>query len=318
MLCAVAVGYLVFSPLLPRTQYTSPLGFLAILPLVWAALRRGPRDTATVALILTGFAVWATIQHAGPFGQYPDQRILRAAADLHDQRFGAEPGAERRRGDAPATEDNLLQTKTDLDSRVRERTAALADANIHMQEAQRLANLGSWSWDIVNNKISWSEQLFDIYGVSPNRFRGTIEEFLSFIHPDDRAHVQDSITSALNTGNDFVHEERIFRPDGGIRYLQSVGEVIRDESGDAMRMLGVCLDVTERKQAESALRDSEQSYRLLLRGVRDYAIYMLDAEGRVRTWNESARRIKGYDAEEIVGRHFRIFLPEDLRAGDIA
>jgi PAS domain S-box-containing protein len=318
LVCAVAVGFISFSPLLPRTQYTLPLGFLAILPLVWAALRRGPRDTATVALILTSFAVWSTIQHAGPFGQIQinDSFVMlltfMLSVSVPSLVLSADVAVRRQ------TEDNLLHTKTDLDNRVRERTAALADANIHMQEAQRLANLGSWSWDIVNNKISWSEQLFDIYGVSPNRFRGTIEEFLSFIHPDDRAHVQDSVTSALNTGNDFVHEERIFRPDGGIRFLQSVGEVVRDESGAAIRMLGVCLDVTERKLAESALRDSEQSYRLLLRGVRDYAIYMLDAEGHVRTWNEGARRIKGYEVEEIVGRHFRIFLPEELRAGDTA
>src|SRR4029078_8892793 len=67
--CAVLVGLVTFSPLLPLSEYTSPLGFLAILPLVWAALRRGPRDTATVSLILTAFAICATIPDAGPFGQ---------------------------------------------------------------------------------------------------------------------------------------------------------------------------------------------------------------------------------------------------------
>jgi PAS domain S-box-containing protein len=315
---AVAVGLIAFSPLLPRSQYTSPLGFLAILPLIWAALRRGQRDTATVGLILTAFAVWATIQHAGPFGNIPINEAFvllltfMLSVSLPSLALSADVAMRR------SAEDSLRETKTDLDSRVRERTAALADANIHMQEAQRLANLGSWSWDIVQNRISWSDQLFQIYGVSRKNFHGTVQEFVSFIHPDDRAHVQDSIATALQSGNDFVHEERIFRPDGGVRHLQSVGEVIRDEAGVAIRMLGVCLDVTERKQAETALRDSEQSYRLLLRGVRDYAIYMLDADGRVRTWNEGARNIMGYESEEIVGRHFRMLLPEELRAGDTA
>ena len=94
--------------------------------------------------------------------------------------------------------------------------------------------------------------------------------------------------------------------------------MIRDERGAAVRLLGICQDVTERKEAERALHDSEQNYRLLLRGARDYAIYMLDVEGRVRSWNDGARRLKGYEADEILGRHFRIFLPQEVRAGDMA
>ena len=160
--------------------------------------------------------------------------------------------------------------------------------------------------------------MFEIYGLRPGQFKGTLQEFIGFIHPDDRAQVRASISAALKSGKDFSHEERIIRPDGSIRHLHSVGEVIRDESGAAVRMLGICLDVTERKQAERALQDTEQNYRLLLRGARDYAIYMLDVEGRVRSWNDGAQRLKGYEADEIIGRHFRIFLPEEVRAGDMA
>ena len=127
-----------------------------------------------------------------------------------------------------------------------------------------------------------------------------------------------SVETALKEGPTFEHEERIFRPDGSMRHLQSVGEAIRDQSGQPIRLLGVCLDVTERKQAERALSNSEQTYRMLLRGVRGYAIYMLDAEGRVRTWNEGARRLKGYAPEEIVGRHLRVFLPPEQRETDMA
>jgi PAS domain S-box-containing protein len=169
-----------------------------------------------------------------------------------------------------------LRTQFELDNRVKERTAELADANIQLTEAQRLANLGSWTWDIVTNRISWSDQLFKIYGVTRGNSVGpsTINDFLRRVHPDDRVRVGDSVGAALKSGSSFSHEERIVRPDGEIRYLQSVGEVVRDEHGAAVRMLGVCLDVTERKQAESALRESEQSYRFLLKGVRDlYARY---------------------------------------------
>jgi PAS domain S-box-containing protein len=318
MACAIGVGVIAFSPLLPRSHYSSPLGFLAILPLVWAALRRGPRDTATVGLILTGFTIWSTINHSGPFGNLGINETFlllltfMISLSVPSLAFSADVAMRR------ATEESLRRTQGELDRRVRERTAALADANIHLHEAQRLANLGSWSWDVRRDRVAWSDQLFEIYGVPRQGLKGTIEEFLSFLHPDDRVQVEDSIDSALRSGKRFSHEERILRPDGGMRYLQSTGEVVRDEAGAPIRMLGVCLDVTGRKQAERALRQSEQGYRILLRGVRDYAIYMLDVNGNVRSWNDGAQRIKGYAANEIIGRHVRIFIPEETRATDFA
>jgi PAS domain S-box-containing protein len=312
------VGFLAFSPLLPRTEYSSPLGFLAILPLVWAALRRGPRETATVSLILTGFTVWATLQHAGPFGQMGINEsfllLLTFMISLSVPSLALSVDVAMRRD----SEDSLRRTQAELDRRVRERTAELNEANAHLMEAQRLGNLGSWSWDIEGNRISWSDQLFEIYGVPANHFSGTLDEFMNFIHPDDRAQVGASVSKALKSGKSFSHEERIIRPDGSVRHLHSAGEVVRGSNGGAVRMLGVCVDVTERKQAEQALRESEQSYRLLLRGARDYAIYMLDTDGRVRNWNDGAERIQGYEAGEIVGRHFRVFLPEEERNKDIA
>ena len=316
--CAIGVGLIAFSPLLPFSGYASPLGFLAILPLVWAALRCGQRETATVGLILTGFAIWSTIAHAGPFGQIGlnESFVLlltfMISVSVPSLALSADVAVRRQ------TEDNLWRTKSDLDQRVRERTAELADANIHLMEAQRLAHLGSWSWDVLKNKMSWSEGLFDIHGLAPDKFKGSLNEFIGFIHPDDRKKAQASIGRALNSGRHFNYEARIVRPDGNTRHLHSTGEVIRDEDDAAIRMLGVCLDVTERKQAESALRESEQSYQLLLKGARDYAIYMLDTGGNVRTWNEGAERLKGYRTDEVVGQHFRIFLPDELRENGMA
>jgi PAS domain S-box-containing protein len=329
--CAILVGLVTFSPLLPRSQYTSPLGFLAILPLVWAALRRRPRDTATVGVILTIFAIWATIAQAGPFAHMGlNESILllltfMLSVSVPSLALSADVEMRRR------SEDDLRRIQAELDSRVKERTAALADtnvqlskantqladANIQLSEAQRLANLGSWSWDVVHNRISWSDQLYDIYGLKPGEFGSTFADFITLIHPDDRAQVQASLTGALKSGGDFSHEERIIRRDGRLRHLHSVGEVIRDENGAAVRMLGVCLDVTERKEAETALRESEQNVRMLLTGLRDYAIYMLDIEGHVRSWNAGAEQIKGYSADEIVGQHFRTFYTDEDRAQNV-
>jgi PAS domain S-box-containing protein len=315
---AVLVGLASFSPPLPLSEYTSPLGFLAILPLIWSALRRGPRDTATVSLILTAFAIWAAIRHAGPFGQLGMNEsfllLLTFMICVTVPSLALSADAGRRH----AVEDDLRRTQIELDARVKERTAALNDANIHLTEAQRLANLGSWSWDIKENRITWSDELIDIYGVTRQTAPSKVEDFVAFLHADDRERVQKSIGRALESnGIDFSHEERIIRPDGGIRHLQSVGEVVRDDTGAPIRMLGICLDVTARREAESALRDSEQNYLFLLKGVRDYAIYMLDAEGRVKSWDEGAARVNGYSAGEIIGRHFEIFLSEEVRAAGL-
>ena len=256
--CAVVVGLVAFSPLLPRSEYTSPLGFLAILPLVWAALRRGPRDTATASVIITGFAIWATVKQTGPFAQFGINEsflvllTLMISVSVPSLVLSADVAVRRR------TEESLRRSQGDLDRRVKERTAALADANIHLMEAQRLANLGSWAWDIAQDRITWSEQLYGIYGVAAGQAPSRVEDFVGFLHPDDRQRVQASISGALEKGGHFSYDERILRPDGSVRHLQSTGEVVRDESGQPIRMLGVCLDVTQRVNAQGALEETRE------------------------------------------------------------
>jgi PAS domain S-box-containing protein len=318
LVTGVVAGMIAFHPWLPRLDYSSPLAFLAILPLVWAALRRGPRDTATISVIVTAIAVFAALKNTGSFELFSlNESFLMLltfmlSLSLPSLALSADVAMRKR------TEENLRRIQADLDWRVKERTAALADANIQLKEAQRIANLGSWSWDIDKDRVTWSDQLYEIYGLRREQFSGTVAEFLNFVHPDERAVVEQRLEAALNARNEFSHEERIVRPDGSIRYIHSIGEVVRNDNGAPVRMLGVCLDVTERKQAERALRQSEQNYRLLLKGARDYAIYMLDLDGRVRTWDDAAERLKGYKAEEIIGRHFRVFLPEEVRGSDLS
>jgi diguanylate cyclase (GGDEF)-like protein/PAS domain S-box-containing protein len=119
-----------------------------------------------------------------------------------------------------------------------------------LSQAQQVAHVGSWEWDIAANRVTWSEELYRIYGVAPVRHAATFEAYLALVHPQDRERVQQTIGQAVADRQPFEFEERIVRADGSVRTLLSRGVVDADESGDAIRMMGVCQDITARKRVE--------------------------------------------------------------------
>ena len=104
------------------------------------------------------------------------------------------------------------------------------------------------------------------------------------------------------------------RKDGSRFWALAVLDAVRDREGNVVGFAKVTRDMTERREAQQALMESERRFRLLVQGVTDYAIFMLDPEGRVANWNAGARRTKGWAAEEVVGQHFSLFYTEEDRA----
>ena len=195
---------------------------------------------------------------------------------------------------------------------------ALRARDLQLQEAQAVANLGIWERDVRRNQSTWSDQLYRIFGVTRDNFNSSREEFLALVHPEDRARVAMSWKSLLESGPSLLDNQfRIVRPDGAVRTVYTRLHVDRDGSGRAVRILGVCQDVTDRKLAEEEARATEERFRTMVENVRDYAIYMLDPRGYITSWNLGAERIKGYLADETIGRHYSLFfVPEHTERGD--
>jgi PAS domain S-box-containing protein len=116
--------------------------------------------------------------------------------------------------------------------------------------ALEAANLGAWNYDIQTAAVQWSSNLETLHGLAPGSFGGTFDDFLSDVHPDDRQMLLDSLTLNIQGSVDHQIEYRIVRPDGSIRWVEGKGQIFRDNTGKALRMTGVCMDVTERKRAQ--------------------------------------------------------------------
>jgi PAS domain S-box-containing protein len=120
--------------------------------------------------------------------------------------------------------------------------------------AQQITHIGSWEWDLRTNAVAWSDELYRIYGLEPQSCEITFDIFLSKLHPDDRPRVQREVGQALEKGGRFAYPERITRPDGSMRYLDTVGEVARDADGQIAGLIGTCRDVTEDRRRDETLR----------------------------------------------------------------
>ena len=127
---------------------------------------------------------------------------------------------------------------------------ALRDLQARIDNAQQLAHMGDYDWEIAPDINTWSDQLFRIYGYEPGAIDPNYQQFLSMVHPDDRDRIEAIHQRAYATGEPYEMIERIVRPDGEVRYLSSNGQVVMDETGTPIRFRGTCIDITERVHAE--------------------------------------------------------------------
>jgi PAS domain S-box-containing protein len=136
--------------------------------------------------------------------------------------------------------------------------AALRESEERLRLALDAGHCGVWDWDIPNNRVTWSERVYEFHGMAPGTFGGRVEDFTALVHPDDAQSVSEAIQQAVRDGTPYTSEYRIVRPSGEVRWISTSGRVLYDGNGKPMRMLGANLDVTERRRTEEALRDADR------------------------------------------------------------
>lgn len=233
---------------------------------VWAALRFEPHETITAVFLCSLIAIRGTINGGGPFTSRGGSLFSLNDSLLILQAFvcilvmttlilNASVKVRKR------TEAKLRELSSELEQRVSKRTLELKDAaekieivNKRLNEAQRLAHIGNWEWDIKNNQLSWSDELYRIFGLTPQTFEASYENYLKLIHPADRELVHQAVQQAYASHHPYNFYHRIVRPDGTVRTLHGHGEVLLNDQRKPSRMFGTAQDVTEIKQAEEEIK----------------------------------------------------------------
>jgi len=193
--------------------------------------------------------------------------------------------------------------------------AELRDLVRCMEEAQRVAHFGNWEWDVIADRVSWSDELYRIFGISHEQFGGSFAAALEHVHPHDRRRVEQEFRGALERGAGVVLECRILRGDGTARTLRCHGEAETDAAGRVTRMFGVCQDITELADSERARRSAEDRFRNAFEqapiGVALVAIEERRLGGFLAV-NRAMSSITGYSEQELIESSIdAITAPED-------
>ncbi len=177
--------------------------------------------------------------------------------------------------------------------------------------ALRAAHAGTWDWDIATGTLIWSPEFFELFGLPPD-VTPSFETWLDTLHPDDREQAMEKINRSVREQSSLWNEYRIVVPGGNIRWVGAGGSTTYSESGEPLRMSGVCIDITDRKRAEDALRESEAHYKQLVENISD-VIFTLDPQGTITYISPVISRLYGYFPDEVIGTHFSRFVhPDDL------
>ena len=299
---AAIVGVVAFSPLIAQSVIRAPLGFLAILPLLAAALRLNQRDTATTALILSAFAIWGTVLRAGPFAQ-------------------------------PVVNDSFLLLVTFMISITVPSLALSAEVNERRRQARDLravvfgAHMGIAQCDPDGRFVQVNSKFCELVGrPEGDLVRMTRDELTA---PQDRARDEELFARALKSGEGFSIEKRVLRPDGTTIWMWDNVTAVMGDDGQVRRIVSMCADVTARRNAEerqtllmaelnhrvrNTLATIQAMARLTSTSTASKEAYVQSLQGRIGTMARTHERLtrerwQGVSFEDVVSEELKPYAP---------
>ncbi len=189
----------------------------------------------------------------------------------------------------------------DITERKKNEQALLRSEKL-LQQSQEIAHLGSWELDLTENKLTWSDEVYRIFGLKPQEFGATYEAFLAAIHPDDRSLVDTAYSSSVSEERDgYEIKHRVIRKDNGeVRFVQEKCSHFRDKSGKIIRSVGMVNDITERQKAEEELRKAKEDWERTFDAVPDF-VSIMDTNYHIVRANQSMAKQLGVTPEEASG-----------------
>jgi PAS domain S-box-containing protein len=182
-------------------------------------------------------------------GQYSgDYRLARKDGTVLDVEFRAVANI------LPGLHLGVVRDVTDRKHAEEER----ARSQRRLEEAEQVAHVGSWEWDVATDELTWTAELYRLFGMSPGESAPSYDDSLGRVHPDDRAYVDRMCRSAVQEGRDYTWQARIVRPSGEVRVLHARGHAVRDEDGRVVRMIGMAQDISDRTKDEETRRELVQ------------------------------------------------------------
>ena len=181
-----------------------------------------------------------------------------------------------------------------------------------LDEAQKIAKLGRWEYDLTTYKIYWSDEIFNIMGIKPEVGTPDFESYFNMIHPDDRDIFNKALYDAINDGIEYSIEMRMYKTDGSLIWTMGKGIAVKNEDGKIIKLIGINVDISDRKFPEIALKQSEELFKALIQNSSDY-VQLIDQNGIIIYESPVVENILGYQKMQLISSNFLDFVhPDDL------